>query len=101
MTNETVKWLSRIQLVIEVVVAAGFLLGLIPFVYAWSGGFVLPLTVISLVLAFVLGNGTGLYTIINVVLALLSFVPVLGFVTRIAGAFVSLLSINAIRRRIG
>lgn len=101
MTSETAKWLNRIQLVVEIVVAAGFVLGLIPFVYAWSGGFVLPLTVISLVLAFVLGNGTTAYTLINVVLALLSFVPVIGFISRIAGAFVSLLSINAIRRRIG
>lgn len=100
MTSETAKWLNRVQLVVEIVVAAGYLLGLIPFVYAWSGSFVLPLTFISLILAFVLGNGTMPFTLINVVLALLSFIPVVGIVTRIAGAFVSLLIISGIRRRI-
>jgi hypothetical protein len=101
MSSDTARLLNIIQLLVEIGVAAGFLLGLIPFVYLWSGGWVIALVFISLILSFVLGNGTLFFTLANVVLALLSFIPIVGFVTRAIGIVMSLLSISAIRRQIG
>jgi predicted branched-subunit amino acid permease len=101
MRSDTARLLNIIQLLVEIGVAAGFLLGLVPFVYLWSGGWVIALVFISLILSFVLGNGTLLFTLANVVLALLSFIPIVGFVTRAIGIVMSLLSISAIRRQIG
>lgn len=100
MRPDTAKWLNLVQIVVEILVAAGFFCGLIPFVYLWSSGWVVPLTLVSAALALITGNGTLTGTCLNIVFAFVSFIPLLGFVTRLLGIVVSLLNIAALRRRV-
>lgn len=98
MNSETSKLLNWAQGIVEIGVAVGYLIGLIPFAYLWSSGWILPLIVVSFVLSLLNRNGTTTYTVVNFVLALASFIPVLGYVTRILGILVSGLTIVGMRR---
>jgi len=85
MRPDTIRFLTIIQLLSEIGIAVGYVLGLIPFLYWWAAQWVVPLTVLSLVLAFLNRGGTLYVSIANIALALLSYIPVLGYVFRIAG----------------
>jgi hypothetical protein len=98
MRPETTRFLNLIQMISEVCIAIGYLIGIIPFAYAWSSGWVIPLAVVSLIIAFVSRNGTQTYTIANLVLAILSFIPLLGFVFRLIGVGVSFINFRLLRR---
>lgn len=98
MKPETVRILNLVQLVSEVGIAAGYLLGFIPFVYLWSSGWVIPLVFVSLIIALINRNGTLNYTIANVVLALLSLIPVAGYLFRAGGIYVSWVNLRALQR---
>jgi hypothetical protein len=100
MREETSRLLNLVHLVIEICVAAGFLLGLIPFVYLLTYHWVVPLVLISLLFSVFLNNGTLRFTVINAILAFAAFIPLIGFIPRLVGAVVSLISIMAIRRKL-
>ena len=68
MRSDTKRLLNLLQLLSEIAIAAGYLLGLIPFVYAWSCSWVIPLVFVNLVFAILTGNGTTLKTIMNICL---------------------------------
>jgi len=90
---------NRLHAVVEILIFIGFLIGLIPFVYGWSGTWVIPLTVVSVVLAFVLRNGVLLFALGNFIMALLSFLPLVGYVPRIIGIVLALINIALLSRR--
>lgn len=100
MSPQTARTLNLIQLISEIGIAAGYLIGMVPLAYAWSGTWVVPLAVISLIIAVLTSNGTLLMTIFNVVLSLVSWIPLVGFVTRIGGIAVSIINITNLRRRV-
>lgn len=83
MNPETSRILNIVQMISEVCIAAGFFIGVIPFVYAWSGTWGVPLSIVSLIIALVNRNNTLTFTIANVVLGILSFIPIFGIATRI------------------
>lgn len=96
MRSDTLRLLNLIQLISEIGIAAGYLIGLIPFMYLWSYTWVIPLVFVSLVLAWLAGNGTTNTAIANVVLSFLSFIPVVGYLFRIVGIVISWINIRAI-----
>jgi predicted branched-subunit amino acid permease len=98
MKPETLRTLNLIQLISEIAIAVGYLIGIIPFAYAWSSGWVIPLVFVSLILAVLTRNGTLLFTIGNVLLAVLSYIPLIGFVFRIIGVGISWINFRMIRR---
>ena len=91
------RTLNFVQLIVEACVAAGFFVGLLPFAYLWSSGWVVPLTIISLILALINKNGTAGFAAANFFIAIISFIPLLGFVFRLIGILISLFNINVIR----
>ncbi|ALS25253.1 MULTISPECIES: hypothetical protein [Paenibacillus] len=100
MNPQTARLLNLIQLISEIGIAAGYLIGMIPLAYAWSGTWVVPLAVVNLIIALLTSNGTLVMTIINVVLSLVSWIPIVGFVTRIGGSIVSVINIMNLRQRV-
>ncbi|RME53545.1 hypothetical protein D6783_01605 [Candidatus Woesearchaeota archaeon] len=86
------RTLTIIQFLFEVIVAGGFLLGLIPFAYLFSVWFVIPLTITNLILSIITKNDTFNYTLPNVFLAFFSLMPILGIAARIAGVIFAALS---------
>jgi predicted branched-subunit amino acid permease len=98
MRPDTVRFLNVIQMISEILIALGYLIGLFPFGYALSGNWVVPLVFVSLIVAFLNRNGTQMFTVANVALALLSWIPVIGFVFRIIGAGVSWINLRMIRK---
>lgn len=97
---QTSRMLNIVQMVSEVGIGAGYVLGLIPFVYLWSSGWVIPLTFVSLIISIVNRNNTTAFTIANVIFAFLSFIPLLGYVTRILGILVSLINLFMLKSKI-
>jgi predicted branched-subunit amino acid permease len=99
MRSDTVRFLNIVQMISEVCIALGYLIGLFPFAYAWSSGWVIPLAFVSLVIAIVNRNGTLMFTVANLAMALLSWIPVLGFVFRIIGAGISWINLRMLRKK--
>ncbi|WP_068776708.1 hypothetical protein [Paenibacillus sp. FJAT-26967] len=89
MSSDTKRILGTVQLIVEIGIVIGFIVGLIPFGFLWSGSWVVPLVFVSAVIGLITSNGTLLAALANIVMALLSYVPVLGYVTRIVGILIS------------
>ncbi|MDU0204523.1 hypothetical protein ACYEXS_22000 [Paenibacillus sp. MAH-36] len=98
MRPDTLRLLNLLQLLSEIAIAVGYLLGLIPFVYLWSCAWVIPLVFVNLVFAILTHNGTTTKTVINIIMAFLSFIPVAGYVFRIVGIVISWLNIAALSK---
>ncbi|MBP1964014.1 hypothetical protein [Paenibacillus aceris] len=98
MRSDTIRLLNLLQLLSEIAIAVGYLLGLIPFVYLWSCAWVIPLVFVNLVFAILTHNGTTTKTVINIIMAFLSFIPVAGYVFRIVGIVISWLNIAALSK---
>lgn len=98
MRPETIRLLNLLQLLSEIAIAVGYLLGLIPFVYLWSCAWVIPLVFVNLVFAILTSNGTTTKTIINIVMAFLSFIPVAGYLFRVIGVVISWINIQALAK---
>ncbi len=98
MRAETSKLLNGVQAIVELCIAAGYVLSLIPFVYLWTSGWVIPCIFISMVLGIVNRNGTVTFTAVNLVMGLLGFIPALGYIPRIIGIIISIVTILAMRR---
>lgn len=98
MRSDTLRLLNLLQLLSEIAIAVGYLLGLIPFVYLWSYTWVIPLVFVNLVFAILTHNGTTTKTVINIIMAFLSFIPVAGYVFRIVGIVISGLNISALSK---
>lgn len=98
MRPETTRLLNLLQLLSEIAIAVGYLLGLIPFVYLWSCSWVIPLVFVNLVFAVLTSNGTTTKTVINIVMAFLSFIPVAGYLFRVIGIVVSWINIQALAK---
>ena len=98
MVRHAERWLYLIHLIVEAGIIVGYVIGLIPFLYVWSSGWVIPLAIISVILALVGGKRMLLPTAANLVMALLSFIPLIGYVPRIIGIFLSLMNMNTLRK---
>lgn len=98
MRSDTLRLLNLLQLLSEIAIAVGYLLGLIPFVYLWSYTWVIPLVFVNLVFAILTHNGTTTKTVINIIMAFLSFIPVAGYVFRIVGIVISWINIAALSK---
>lgn len=98
MRPETIRLLNLLQLLSEIAIAVGYLLGLIPFVYLWSYSWVIPLVFVNLVFAILTSNGTTTKTVINIVMAFLSFIPVVGYLFRVIGIAVSWINIRSLAK---
>ncbi|MCR8645122.1 hypothetical protein NV379_20920 [Paenibacillus sp. N1-5-1-14] len=97
--SESKRIWSRIHMVVEILILIGFALSMIPFVYVWSANWVIPLVFVSAILSFILSNGTILTTIINIAMAFLGFIPLLGYVPRIIGIIISIINLSIIGKR--
>ncbi|NOU77055.1 hypothetical protein GC098_37820 [Paenibacillus sp. LMG 31458] len=98
MRPETIRLLNLLQLLSEIAIAVGYLIGLIPFVYLWSCSWVIPLVFVNLVFAILTSNGTTTKTVINIVMAFLSFIPVAGYLFRVIGIVISWINIQALAK---
>lgn len=99
MKPESLRLLNKIQMVSEVGIGAGYLLGFIPFLYSWAAGWVVPLVFVSLIIALINHNGTLKLTIANVALAFLSWIPIVGYLFRAVGLVVSYYNLRTLNRR--
>ena len=84
--------LTTLQMVFEGLVLFGYVVGLIPFGYIFALFWVIPLTIANLIISLIQNNATKAYTITNVVMAWLSLIPIVGYVPRIIGIIMSVLS---------
>jgi hypothetical protein len=100
MNREVRQLIYVIHIILEAAIGLGFLIGLLPFAFLWSGGWVLPLTVISFILALLFYTRMTLTTGVNILMALLGYIPLLGYLPRILGILIALYHVMIIRREI-
>ncbi len=93
MVQNVRTWLI-IQIFSEICIAFGFVIGLFPLAYLWSAQWVIPFAILSFAIAIVTKNQTKVFTILNMVIAILSFIPIIGIVFRIAGTILSVLNLR-------
>lgn len=85
--------LNLLQMIFEIVVGIGFIIGLFPFGYlAIAVWFVVPLTIANLVFSIISKNGTMPFTIVNVIMAWLALIPIAGAFFRVVGIVMSIIS---------
>ncbi|MFQ5475370.1 MAG: hypothetical protein ACE5DM_06065 [Candidatus Nanoarchaeia archaeon] len=94
------KPLNLTQLIFEIFVAVGYAGGLLPFVYLLSMTWVIPLTIANLAISIIARNRTSKYTVPNVVMSLLSAIPILGWIPRLIGLILAVLSASKLGRRL-
>ncbi|MFH1174890.1 MAG: hypothetical protein V1725_07170 [archaeon] len=96
MAKQEVNVIAVLQVIINVIAAAGYLISIIMFGGAFSTAIlslvVLPLVIIDLVLCFFNDKKTFEYDIINIMMAALSLIPYVGIITSIAGIILSLIA---------
>lgn len=98
MRSETIRLLNCVQIILEFLILIGYAIGLIPFLYLWSGNWVITFTLINVILAYFSQNRTLPFTLVNVFLAFFSYIPIIGYITRFAGIVISAINIAAVRR---
>ena len=84
--------LNLIQILVNILIGLGYIVGLIPMGYLIAMWWVIPLTVVSLVISIIARNGTWIINILNVVMSVLSLIPLFGFLPRILGFILSVVS---------
>ncbi|MFC1691190.1 hypothetical protein ACFL0W_03330 [Nanoarchaeota archaeon] len=97
--SSKIKTMNLLQFIFEILVGIGYAVGLIPFGYLISMWWVIPLTIANLIFSLIRKeevlqkDNTVPFTITNVIMAWLSIIPFLGYLTRITGIVMSVLSL--------
>lgn len=87
------KTINTIHLICLVLLAIGFVSGIIPGVGTFAMFGVLPLAIISLILSIVEKNGLLTFSILNLILAIITLIPLIGTITAIIGLVISIIAI--------
>lgn len=87
------KSINIAQIISEVLVIIGFLVGLAPFGYLISMWWVIPLTLLNIILSATSKNKTFPFTIANFIMAWLGLIPIAGYLFRIIGIVLSIISL--------
>jgi len=93
MSQENTRIYSIIHIISETLVAIGFLIGVIPFAFWATMYWVIPLVVVNVIISIVARDKTLPYTLSNLVLSVVSIIPIIGSVTALAGVVMSVLSV--------
>lgn len=89
------SFLSLIQQIFGVIIGALFFLGLIPFAYLEIGIVLLVIIAVQAIISLFRGLfGMFLFELFLLFLAVLSFIPVLGFIFRLLGFLLSFLEVG-------
>lgn len=93
--KQNFSFLSLIQQILGVIIGTLFFLGLIPFAYIEIGVVLLVIIVIQAIISLFRGLfGMFLFELFLLFLAVLSFIPVLGFIFRLLGFLLSFLEVG-------
>jgi hypothetical protein len=92
-SQETIKTLNIIQIVLEVIVIIGYICGLTWFFYLFIFWLVIPCAIANMVFSIIKKDKTLPFTITNLVLTFVTFIPVVGTLSSIAGFVMSGFSI--------
>jgi predicted branched-subunit amino acid permease len=93
------KPINTIQISSTILIAIGFLVGLIPFGYLISLHWVIPLAILNIILSIIEKDKTISFNIIILILAVLSLTPIIGFLTRLIGLILSIISIKKVGKK--
>jgi len=92
------KPINIVQLISEILIIIGFLVGLAPFGYLISMYWVIPLTLLNIILSAISKNKSLPFTIANFIMAWLSLIPIAGYLFRVIGIVMSIISLVKISK---
>jgi len=84
--------MKNAQIVLQTLVIIGYAIGLFPFGYLTTCWIVIPLTLVNFILA--LPSKRVLPDLVNIIMAFLALIPLLGFIPRIVGIILSSIAIS-------
>jgi hypothetical protein len=84
--------LNLLQFIFEIAVIVGYVIAIIPGLYFITFLWVIPLTIANLVFSIMKENDTLPYTGTNVAMSLITFLPLIGWLSIIVGIVMSILS---------
>jgi hypothetical protein len=101
MTPEYIKTLNIIQLISEISVVAFYIVSIFPGFYYTVFWIVIPLVVLNFVLSIVKKDNTVSFTSVNLVMSIVAFVPVIGWLALFSGIFMSIMSAQILLKTLG
>jgi len=84
--------MKNAKIVLQTLVIIGYAVGLFPFGYLTTCWIVIPLTLVNFILA--LPSKRLLPDLINIIMAFLALIPILGFIPRVVGIILSSIAIS-------
>lgn len=99
MKRKKKSYADLIRMVLEIMVALGFSIGLFPFGYYAVLWWVIPLALTNLILSLIENNGTQKFTIINSIMVFLAIIPIIGVIPRMIGIVIAILSASVVGER--
>jgi hypothetical protein len=98
MSDQNKRVLNIIQLTFTAIIGVSFLIGMLPAFYYYIFYITIPLAIANLVFSILKNDENVGYSIINVVMSVLAFIPILGWIAEIIGITVSILSIQSLSK---
>jgi len=87
------KTLNIIHLIALILIALGFIAGIIPIIGSYAMWGVIPLAILSLVISIVQKSKILVFSIINLILAIITMIPIIGTITAIVGVVLAIIAI--------
>jgi len=84
--------MKNARIVLQTLVIIGYAIGLFPFGYLTTCWIVIPLTLVNFILA--IPSKRVLPDLINIIMAFLALIPLLGFIPRVVGIILSSIAIS-------
>lgn len=98
MNSQNKRVLNITHLTFSTIIAVGFLIGILPTFYFRIFFIVIPLCIANLVFSILKNDDTIAYSTINVIMSVLAFIPLLGWIAEVVGITVSVLSIQEVAK---
>ena len=84
--------MKQAQIILQTLVIIGYAIGLFPFGYLTTCWIVIPLTLVNFILS--IPSKKILVDVVNLIMSILSLIPIIGFIPRIVGILLASVSIS-------
>lgn len=98
MNTQNKRVLNITHLTFSTIIAVGFLIGILPTFYFYIFFIIIPLCIANLVFSILKNDDTITYSIVNVIMSVLAFIPLLGWIAEVIGITVSILSVQELAK---
>ncbi len=100
MSKDTLKIINILHLISEAIIVVCYVASILPGAYFGLFAVVIPLVIVNLVFAVIKKDTTLTYTLVNLAMSILAFIPILGWGAIAIGIIMSVMSIQVIMKEL-